>query len=216
MKVYRDLEISIQQELTTDDFVREMENQLGSKWQRNVEQEREFAEHALGNEAKAFIFEYLETPKAGLFLFDDSSGPLRVTNIVPKETGKLSRDQYNGILSDFAKAAEKVKESGYAVVVSLGKEQEMLADYFAPEVVEKLERFSVAANKTTGRGHPLDNERWLGFVIAAHLNHAKGSEPLKTLLEEELDWPAEKAWDLASDFQDAIELLRAYDEYRGR
>jgi hypothetical protein len=48
-------------------------------------------------------------PAASIFVIVNGNGSTgRVTNIVPKETGKLSFDEYNGILGDFLEQGLRV------------------------------------------------------------------------------------------------------------
>lgn len=75
--------------------------------------------------------------------------------------------------------------------------------------------FSAAANKGSAAAHPADRERWLDFVIAAHSEGATiPLDALQRWLIEELDWPETVAIELAGSYDNAIEVLRHYDERR--
>lgn len=88
-------------------------------------------------------------------------------------------------------------------------------DIFPPECADRLRRFSHLANKSGL--HALDEERWRAFIISAYQAHTETyADTLKRILIEELDWPEDRAFDLAVRYEQEIPLLEDYDEAIGR
>jgi hypothetical protein len=135
---------------------------------------------------------------------------------VPNAIGQLTRLDYNALLDDFLnrflhQAAMKLRldlrtTAGAADIVEWVGEQGRA----------KLRAFSVAANKGSGATHPADRRRWLDFIITAHKHGVKElpSDILQQWLVDELKWPETIALDLAIEYENAIELLKRYDEER--
>lgn len=70
-----------------------------------------------------------------------------------------------------------------------------------------FERFSGAANKSSGRSHPADEARWLKFIRAAHRS---GEPPSRSEVYEWLvarDWDVDTARELSNEYEFGIELL---------
>src|SRR5260370_41032532 len=97
MKVFRDLVITGPGEKLSE-FVSKVEALLDDGWVRLVERERELLP------TKFFCFSCPAKegrPAASLFLTYRIATELYVSNIIPKEAGQLTFDQYNAILSEF-------------------------------------------------------------------------------------------------------------------
>lgn len=135
-----------------------------------------------------------------------------VTNVVPRESDRLSATNYTLMLSSFRSAVLR-----YADDVGV-KITEPVADvgidhFLSPEAAKELRKFSVLANKAAGPSHPRDLSRWNKFVIAAHRDSCKlGAGELARLLVEHEDWPEEKALELSLLFEYEISLLHSLDE----
>ncbi len=88
-----------------------------------------------------------------------------------------------------------------------------LGDYASPDVVEALRQFSDLANRWTL--HPLDSKRWYRFIILSHYAHKKlSASDLCRWLEEVAKWPEDRAEQLRDEYEDGLELLAAYDQFR--
>jgi hypothetical protein len=99
--------------------------------------------------------------------------------------------------------------------VVLTSADQTIEDWTDLATASALKCFSSLANKSTGRSHPLDEERWLDFIIAAH----RGGRPLdpeqlsRWLIQVER-WSDYIAQDLASDYSMGMALLDRYDRTR--
>lgn len=90
-----------------------------------------------------------------------------------------------------------------------------IEDFLSKETftLKALKKFSVAANKSNGRGHPADDERWMEFLIIAHQNNEPlTASQLRQWLIQEGRWPEEIASYLCSDYEYGRDLLSKYDE----
>ncbi|WFU71056.1 hypothetical protein [Bradyrhizobium sp. CB2312] len=70
------------------------------------------------------------------------------------------------------------------------------------------------ANKSTGSSHPLDQQRWLRFLILAHCSAQKpdGERLRRWLMEVEGD--EDHALKLVIEYEFGLDLLNAYDSQR--
>jgi hypothetical protein len=77
------------------------------------------------------------------------------------------------------------------------------------DVYARLRHFSVAANKKTGSSHPLDQERWMDFLIASDkATVVLDSHTLARWLVEIEGWESEQASRLAEEYEFGRELLQ--------
>ena len=154
-----------------------------------------------------------DLPEVRLYLTPVHDG-LKVTNIVPADRS-LTTSQYNTVLHEFYTAHALPCAAPAQVRVELSSDTFRLEDAFSVEALRKLRGFSDNANKETGIGHPLDRERWLEFVVAAHEAGSEIDEAtLSHLLEEELGWPEDVASDLGRDYRIARDALQFYDTHQ--
>ena len=87
--------------------------------------------------------------------------------------------------------------------------QQTLTDWISEDAATALHTFSLAANKSTGAGHPSDRQRWFEFLSAVHENHTKlDTDLLGRWLVEVEDWPPEMAHDLVDKYQYSMDFLR--------
>ncbi|GJG85508.1 hypothetical protein tb265_06890 [Gemmatimonadetes bacterium T265] len=141
-------------------------------------------------------------------------GKWYVPNIVPIEKNRLSRDEYNGLVIDFARAVAEPAAREVGVRVEVTEPEAALERWMPEPVAERLRAFSDLANKSTGSSHPSDAGRWREFVIAAHEADVEfDAGTLAEWLEEDADWEAGKAQDLAVAYEQGRALLAAYAAY---
>lgn len=212
MKRFRELEIHGPVEALRN-FVASITNVLPKNWKRDPEAERRLAGLAgLNLEGFAFTRNADDNiPAATVFLIFDGDH-LRVTNIVPEESGQLSIGQYNVILGEFEGVADAELERHDVFTLATTGEEVLITEWISPEAASLLERFSDFANKSTGSAHPSDFARWVDFIICTHAEGSKlYSEDLRLWLIEALDWPSEKADKLAREYEFARDVLAAYD-----
>ena len=205
MKVYGDLVLSGSPQALSS-AVAAIEQSLSAGWERSRELESRI------HDADAHCFVAPETsshPAGALWLTKRERGDWYVANIVPMGAGRLTEDQYNSILAKFYERFVKGVTESVGVSAALGKTDKAPADYMSDAAVDRLERFSLLANKSTGSGHPADQERWFDFIIQIH-NDQRGPDPstVVELLKSYFEWPDEKASELAFEYEFGRALLR--------
>ncbi len=213
MKRFKDLELTGSDEHLLA-VVSELTDNLPPGWHRDGDAEARL--EGVANQGRdagfAFAREAREgDPPAGLFLAREP-GRLWVSNIVPRETGELSYDQYNTILDEFAGLLGGHVPDGGSVTLHATSDQADIAEWVSPRAVELLSNFSTLANMSTGSSHPLDFRRWAAFLVQVHREDSSlDVDMLAQWLIEELDWPPDKADKLAIEYEFARSLLRFYD-----
>lgn len=153
------------------------------------------------------------SPMAVLTLLHNPTQRVYIPNIVPRVVGKLSIAKYNEILQSFNSEIlqPSLKDLNKPYRFEMTKAVIGIDDVFPAELAKRLRFFSEWANKTLL--HPYDQERWRDFLIASHQSkHEVASDVLCNLLVEELNWPDDDARELAIEYDQGLELLRAYDQ----
>ncbi len=214
MKVFQDLELRGDR----DSLVRLVENirtRLSNGWTRAEEVERRYSRD-VRRETYCFSCTKIgDRESATLLLVQSEPGLLRVSNIIPRETGKLSINQYNRILNDFYDRFVHSEAGEMGVEGSPSSAEMNLEDFISHEAAEKLRVFSSCANKSTGSSHPNDRERWYDFIITTYTEGNKlDNDILFRWLVEEEKWPEEIAHDLIIEYEFAGGLISFYDRRR--
>ena len=187
-------------------------------WIHSGVKEEGIRDTAGGHLVDVIAFERPETkglPGVTLWLFEDGNGGYKVSNVVPIQQGELDIAGYNAALTDFAATVVQplIRSSGIELVLTPA--ERTIEDWTDPDTASALKRFSSLANKSTGRSHPLDDERWLDFIISAHHGGCPiSSEQLSRWLIEVERWNYDIAQDLASDYSMGMALLDRYDHTR--
>lgn len=178
-------------------------------WQADLDRSSEIARNAATTEDVVLFRRAADKghPAAELALWGTNDG-YRVSNIVPRQVGRLSFSQYNAILADFvARVAEPVSGK-YGFVIDTTEPCQTLDDWLSPDAAAKLRLFSHAANKSTDATHPLDQRRWFDFVVAVHrAGDRLDADKLARWLHEAENWDEESAHELAGDFEKSLALL---------
>lgn len=150
-----------------------------------------------------------------LWMFQGDNGRYRVSNIVPLKQGELGITGYNEALSDFIEAVVKPAADESGLVYDVTPSLKSIDDWADQSTALVLKRFSNLANKSTGHSHPMDNERWIEFLLTAHqCSSALDSEQLRRWLSEVEKWPFDTAMELASEYDLSRSLLAKYDRNR--
>jgi len=186
--------------------------QAALPWRHAPERE---AAISSGTETEFIAFEREasgDSPKVGLVLWKDPDS-FRVTNIVPVDIGELNYQQYNAALRQFSDQTVAPVAARLGLRLDISNDRQSLTDWMSQGTADLLVRFSRLANKSTGSSHPMDRDRWLAFVIAAHKEQSKAADTLKRWLIEVEHWPAEAAWDLVIEYEFGLELLQKYDQH---
>lgn len=183
----------------------------GHTW-RHAHDREDMAKKSFGVPADFFAFEREQLdniPKTELILWGKGDS-MRVSNIVPTASGRLSYSEYNLVLEDFATQVLEPVAHANELRVEHTSGFQGLVDWLSPQGVRKLEVFSACANRSTGSGHPNDRDRWLDFIIAAHEDRSNLSGRLSRWLIEAEKWPEEIARELESEYELGRELLGKY------
>ncbi|BBB59543.1 hypothetical protein UNDKW_1270 [Undibacterium sp. KW1] len=136
-----------------------------------------------------------------------------ILNIIPIKTGSINEKIYNEILQEFANLVvfPAIVDGNFSVHISKGYQS--IDDWFSPTAVAAFKRFSNAANKSTGASHPLDNARWIAFLIDVHRNRQSvDSDFFFRWMVEIEGWSEEIAHHLVIQYEFAGVLLQKYDE----
>ncbi|MCD4780008.1 MAG: hypothetical protein K8S27_05590 [Candidatus Omnitrophica bacterium] len=205
--------MEIFQELTISDITKFKDsildqNKLSPEWERNIERENQIKERDKGTEevsdSIAYCFNYVgkELSKATLILRERDSS-LIVSNIVPKDPGGLEKSEYNALLNNF------VKNNLSGLSCEISKFDVTLNDLVGEKIAEKFYSFSGSANKSTGRSHPCDEERWFDFIFSALENdkHMIDIEAIRFFLIED-GWDGQAALDLSLDYENTYYIMK--------
>lgn len=156
-----------------------------------------------------------DSPGVSLWMFEERDGRYKVSNIVPLKHGDLGTTGYNDALKDFVRAVVSPAAEEFHLEYDLSSGMKSIGDWADQDTVVALKRFSTLANKSTGRSHPMDGDRWTAFLLVAHRkNSLLNSEQLSRWLVEVERWPSEIANELASEYDLSRSLLSKYDEIR--
>ena len=184
-------------------------------WRRNLELEGNVAPR-MDSTLYCFSCTATNLRPADLWLSTSSGGhSLRVTNIVPlpSRPERLTYDEYNAILEDFAKRV--VEPCGATGKLSISTIR--LEDLLGTHAAQCLHDFARCANKDTGSAHPDDQALWHSFIISAYrdsLQKKKNglSAPLLARwLNEDAGFPESIASELAVDYENSLALLHHYE-----
>ena len=210
MKVFRDLKITVPRS-RIDEFISGIESRLTNGWERDKDEEDG---SPMPPEYRFFYFrcsEIGERESALLALVQRDEETLYVANIIPEKSGKLTRYQYNSILTEFYEEFVAPTAKDLEISVRITDDQQTIRDWIALESAEKLERFSKLANKSTGSAHPLDQKRWFDFLVSVVRNDDKfNPDELERWFIEEEGWPQDAAQELAIEYEQGIALLKYY------
>ena len=141
----------------------------------------------------------------------DADGELKLTNLFPVHgSGRIEREAYNRVVRDFRDTVVRPLEREEVVRARLSDDAESFATWVGEDAVRALARFSLLANKSTGAGHPRDEERWNDFLLMALPARRPG---FVGALEQVL---VRNGWseDGASDLVIAAEQIEAYERRR--
>ena len=217
MKQFQDLYLRFP-DGRADEFFESLDASLPEGWRREREAEERASQISIGDR-KCFYYACGKTAEreaamVSIYRRDDQN--YHVTNIVPLEERRLEEGQYNVILQDFRQRVLSMVHTDVPVSFLLGPDDLKLDDLMPPEVFRALKAFSSAANRSTGSGHRLDQERWFTFIIGLHRSGKAedlDAETLERWLIETERWPAQWAGKLGIEYEQAISLLNYAARY---
>jgi hypothetical protein len=214
MEVFRDLYLHGDREQVAA-VIAEVERALTGGWTRDSAAEEGMRSLTAGSVTYCFCCtREADRPAVRVFLAEKEPGLFYVSNVVPYQQPQLSYREYNAILEEFYERFLRPHAERAGLRVELTSTQEDLGNWLSPAVAERLRKFSLCANKSTGASHPSDRERWNDFVVAAHRDRSSlNAWTLRRWLIEAEDWPPEVAGQLALEYEYGRELL-AFSEGR--
>lgn len=211
MKTYGELAIELRG-VTPEQFGDAAEAAASGGWARDRSKDDEMRRGGGGDPWFTFTLTGHSTlPTTFVFVTQrhKTSSALYVPNAISPARDHLTYDEYNQLLASFAdgvlaplKAAGKIDFALFGSDIDLTRQ-------LPQAVYDRLRRFSVAANKRTGSSHPLDQERWMDFLIAVDDARIRlDSQTLARWLVESEGWDADQASRLAEEYEFGRELLQ--------
>jgi hypothetical protein len=214
MKVFREMEIKGSGTALME-LIASIEKMLDRGWSRDHEREEKVNS---GVSTPMYCFSCTEGPNreaAALWLAWRGSDTLYIANIIPQRLDQLSFDQYNVVAEEFYDHFAKPAAERLGLEHVISSAEKNIEDWVSTSTASKLMTFSRAANKQTGSSHPLDQQRWMDFLVAAHTEATTlDSTTLARWLVENEGWPEDVAYDLSVEYEFGRSLLEFYDEHR--
>lgn len=213
LEIFQDLNLRTR---SADVSIREsILSHVRSPWHHDQERENSVATRYPEEKIIALIRDASDDLDESALLLWPSDDGYRVSNIVPRNVGQLSIGQYNAILQDFFTVVAKPAADAGGFTADMTSAHEQIEHWVGAETARALRTFSDLANKSTGAGHPKDQERWFKFLVLAHRSKKTlDAERLGRWLVEVEGWPEEAARSLAIDYEFARALLEFYDSAR--
>lgn len=171
-------------------------------WKRNMSSENELSGSVTINQ---YCFDYFKNSSmvAKLWIVKIEN-KLSVSNIVPHQSSQLSILEYNEILNNFVNSV--LIKTG--ILYEVSKESPTAEDLLSKNSKESFFAFSNYANKSSGRYHPADEERWFKFIYATLKNKDElDSETVRNLLIDD-GWDSETAYNLGKDYSYAYDAMK--------
>ena len=165
-----------------------------------------------------------DIPESEVVLHARDAG-YRLSNIVPVLQGDR-RDiaAWNTVLEDFTNRVVAPAIDATRHKLTLGPRRVAIRDLVSLTGERTLRRFSGAANRSAGSAHPLDELRWMEFVIACAEAHGRQGRPpltptldgglLRRWLTEVDGWNSEVADGLVQRYEFGLSLIQLYDQKR--
>lgn len=208
MRNYRDLKFigSLSEQ---DKLFQLIEEKLHDGWIRDKNKESDFKDK--NSEYKIFIRSKVDhLPSCALFLTPDNNSFFYVCNIAPEEELESPVENYNTVLEEFFVKFVQPSVDNLDIRVIFSEADKTIDNSMSPELADKLKRFSGAANKASAGTHPLDQERFLDFIIQAHLESSLLDEStLDELLKDE-NWSSKDALELSIKYNFGRKMLKRF------
>ena len=212
MELYQDLKIKLNSNyLGFQKTLIELVNHSNG-WQVKEDMQEAFKKNGLLRDREVIC---IETPvlsykgrelKAVIWTYDYGY-MLQTFNIIPTNTNRLSKEEYNFILNVFVDTFIRRTAADYHSEVVLSNPLLDLNDYVDKEVVHTLKLFSEMANKSTGRTHPLDEKRWFDFLIISSSRKCRLSVDYLEGWLVDNGWSPDMASSLGLDYEYGLSLL---------
>ena len=207
MKVFRDLYLHLPYE-KTDIFFNELTEILNENWSREIASEEKLAKET-GDKFYYFSCVKTDVLEPALVAFARKNQQIvYIANIVPREFGSLTKDQYNTIIIKFYEKFLSQICDKLSIQAEITSDNQSMQDWVSEETYKKIKSFSGAANKSTGSSHPCDQERWFAFIVSVFRKNEKlDPSQLERWLVEDEGWHYDIASDLAIEYEQGLALL---------
>ncbi len=200
MKKFQELNIRMAE--SYKNTIERLTSNMGNKWKRNTESEENLFSIS-GTKQICIDYTGQNAPKSKLGLNKNEKG-YYVTNIIPLDKSQLSIDEYNKVIGIFVKEVLHPANLQY----ELSKADITLEDLLTDESCKKFRTFSGTSDKSTGRSHPSDEEKWFEFIYSTVKNgEYLDLESLRFFLQED-GWDEQTAWDLSLDYEYGYEAMK--------
>lgn len=202
---FQEIKIDLTKESEKDIIDKITENLDKNVWERNFDSEKKLTQNAT---EIYYCFDYYNASKiyAKVWITRQEM-TLWISNILPQTTNTFTMKEFNEIARLFSKSVLDKNNIEY----SISKEVVEASDLLSEESLRYFQSFSRSANRSTGRSHPCDEERWFKFIYSTLKNGEKiDSGTLKNLLMED-GWDEETSFELSLDFEygrDAMKFIR--------
>jgi len=206
MKIFRELYIHLG-DSSPDTFFKVIEENLSENWRR---EKIDVDEAFLDETPSASCYQHSQhgnLPGAYLYIAEKETSMLHVSNIIPLETGQLTYDAYNAILTDFFENVLKPTEERLNVSIKITEPEIRLDDILSSECSKLFKAFSRCANKSAGSSYLPDQEKWFSFIRCVNKNSEKIDPDIVEKLLIDDGWPEDRAIDLSSEFEFGVSLL---------
>lgn len=209
MKSYGELTITLR-DCSVQQFGDLAEKETAGGWTRDRSKDVEMNRTSSDGAWFTFVLRGHEIlPSAYLFITQEkTANVLYVPNVISPARDQLTYDEYNQVLQSFAThILTPLKNRGILSFELRGFEIDLSAE-IPVHVFDRLRRFSALANKRTGSSHPLDQERWMDFLIASDQAGVRlSSHTLRRWLVEIEGWDSDQASRLAEEYEFGRGLL---------
>jgi hypothetical protein len=156
LEVFKKLAIKVDDPAKLDTFLTHLDSNLAPGWSRDQQAEQRVSNSLPGRDIHAFRWADSKTNlSALLFLARTDDRRFEVTNIVPISVSQLTKAQYNVILDDFAKHADRIATQE-GVNVEVTPDKLAIGHWLSEKAAKRLQSFSALANKSTGSSHASD------------------------------------------------------------
>jgi hypothetical protein len=208
MEIFRDLFLRGERERLAA-LMADVERSLPQGWTRDRTTENRLqATRLWTTPVYSFLHDRDESLPAATIFFLEEPGLLTASNIIPRQKPRLSYREYNVLLEQFCEQVIRPCAERRGVEVELTSSQADLSNWLSDTAEEKLRSFSTLSNKYIGCLHPLDQKRWIDFIVTAHQDGSQlHATTLRRWLTEIEDWSPEIADQLVNEYAFGGEVL---------
>jgi hypothetical protein len=154
-----------------------------------------------------------DCPHGMLWLTFRNDREVAVSNVVPKEFGWLSTEQFNRVMDEFFHRFVEPFAAQAAVQIELTSDEFQLEDVLSKGAANLFRGFMGPESSRDIVLHHCDEQRWQRFIVAAHQEKLKlDGATLHRWLVEEGHLIEEAASERVSEYEFARSLLRVYED----